>query len=85
MPATEQELSQVGAPSSSVSGIVALPGLQGRFFDDRFFDNRVILPAVLMNDATVSNTSPKDNPTFDDEDEIEIEPQIGRASCRERV
>lgn len=59
-PATEQALGDVGGSASSVPGIVALPGLQGTFFDDRTFLDRVVLPA----EVAISRTQPRDSGTL---------------------
>lgn len=54
IPATEAALGDVGGSASSVPGIVALPGLQGTFFDDRTVIDRVVLPT----DIAISRTQP---------------------------
>jgi len=54
--ATEADLGDVGGSASSVPGIVALPPLQSKMFDERNQFNRIVLPA----DTFISRTQPKD-------------------------
>lgn len=55
-PATEADLGDVGGSASSVPGIVALPALQSKMFDDRAVFDRIVLPAGTF----ISRTQPKD-------------------------
>lgn len=55
-PATEADLGDVGGSASSVPGIVALPPLQSKMFNERAPFDRIVLPA----DTFISRTQPKD-------------------------
>lgn len=54
--ATEADLGDVGGSASSVPGIVALPPLQSKMFNERAPFDRIVLPA----DTFISRTQPKD-------------------------
>ncbi|MBX3747597.1 MAG: FecR domain-containing protein [Verrucomicrobiae bacterium] len=54
--ASDQALADIGGSASSVPGIVALPGLQGKLFDDGTSVDRVLLPVAVH----VSRSQPSD-------------------------
>lgn len=56
VPATEQDLSNIGGSASSVSGVVALPPLESLLIDTQNFIDRIAAP----KDVYISRTQPVD-------------------------